>query len=241
MRVIVFPDNRTIKMSRKSKITCSAFAVIAMFAASVASGAPSRTNWLQTFTVSDQGGHIIGNPLAPKRVVEYLSYTCGHCATFEKTESAPFKAQYIATGKANLEIRNYVLNAVDLTAAVVARCGGKGRFFGNHKHLFATQNIWLAKAGNISAASQAKLKAEDYAGFMTGAYIETGLSNIMQQRGITLAQGKACLADPAALKAVLDMTEKGSQLGVNGTPTFVVNGEIQPNIHDFQSLKSKLN
>lgn len=241
MREIDIRENRTSKMSSVSKIAFSALAVIALFTTSVATGAAARKNWLLTISFSDQGGHIIGNPAAPNKVVEYLSYTCGHCASFENSESAPFKAQYVATGKASLEIRNYVLNALDLTAAMLARCGGKGRFFGNQKHLFATQNAWLSKSGNISAATQAKLKAQDYAGFMTGVYVEIGLAKIMQQRGIALAQGKACLADPDALRLILAMADKGNELGVNGTPTFFVNGEIQPDVHDFKSLKSKLN
>ncbi len=202
--------------------------------------APAKTNWLVNFTVTDKGAHVIGNPAAPNKVVEYLSYTCGHCAEFELKEAPAFKAQYVATGKASLEIRNMLLNPIDLTAAMLARCGGKGRFFGNQKHLFATQSVWLGKTKNISAATQAKLKAEDYAGFMTGVYTEIGLDTIMQQRGITAVQGKACIADKAALKAVLDMTDAGGAAGVTGTPSFMINGVLQDHIHNFAELKAKL-
>ncbi len=202
--------------------------------------APAKTNWLVNFTVTDKGAHVIGNPAAPNKVVEYLSYTCGHCAEFELKEAPAFKAQYVATGKASLEIRNLLLNPIDLTAAMLARCGGKGRFFGNQKHLFATQSVWLGKAKNISAATQAKLKAEDYAGFMTGVYTEIGLDTIMQQRGITPVQGKACITDKAALKAVFDMTDAGSAAGVTGTPSFMINGVLQDHVHSFAELKAKM-
>lgn len=202
--------------------------------------AQAKPNWLLTFTVTDKGAHIVGNPAAPNKVVEYLSYTCGHCADFEANEAPAFKAQYIATGKASLEIRNYVLNAYDLTAAMLARCGGKGRFFGNQKHLMATQKVWLGKTGNISAATKAKLPAEDYHGFMAGAYTELGLGPIMQQRGISPTQAKACLADQAALKTVLDMTDAGAALGVSGTPSFMINGVLQDHVHNFAELKAKM-
>lgn len=202
--------------------------------------APAKTNWLLNFTVTDQGAHVIGSPAAPNKVVEYLSYTCGHCAEFELKEAPAFKAQYVATGKASLEIRNLLLNPIDLTAAMLARCGGKARFFGNQKHLFATQSVWLGKAKNISAATQAKLKAQDYAGFMTGVYAEIGLDSIMQQRGISPVQGKACINDKAALKAVLDMTDAGGAAGVTGTPSFMINGVLQDHVHSFAELKAKL-
>ncbi|MFN0045727.1 MAG: thioredoxin domain-containing protein [Sphingorhabdus sp.] len=202
--------------------------------------APAKNNWLLTFNVSDKGAHIVGNPSAPNKIVEYLSYTCSHCADFELKESPQLKAQYVATGKASLEIRNLLLNPIDLTAAMLARCGGKARFFGNQKHLFATQSIWLGQTKNISAATEAQLKSADYVGFMTGVYQEIGLVPIMQQRGISPAQAKTCLADKAALKTILAMTDDGTAAGVQGTPSFMVNGVLQDHVHSFDELKTKL-
>ncbi len=202
--------------------------------------APPKSSWLTTVNVTEKGAHVVGNPAAPNKVVEYLSYTCGHCADFEIKEAPVFKAQYVATGKASLEIRNMLLNPIDLTAAMLARCGGKGKFFANQKHLFATQAVWLGKTKNISAATQAKLKTEDYAGFMTGVYSEIGLGPIMQQRGINPAQAKTCLADKAALNTVLEMTDAGSAAGVTGTPSFMINGVLQDHVHNFAELKAKL-
>lgn len=230
-------------MGRKMPVSRKHLAIALAGAAALAASslyAQAKPNWLATFTVTDKGAHIIGNPAAPNKVVEYLSYTCGHCADFEAKEAPSFKTQFVAPGKASLEIRNYVLNAYDLTAAMLARCGGKGRFFGNQKHLMATQSVWLGKTGNISAATKARLQAEDYHGFMAGAYTELGLGPIMQQRGIGPAQAKTCLADKAALKAVIDMTDAGSALGVSGTPTFLVNGELQAHMHSFAELKATM-
>lgn len=211
-----------------------------MVGAVTAYSAPAKPNWIMVFTMSDKGSHIIGNPAAPIKVVEYMSYTCGHCATFETNDAPVFKSQYVTTGRASFEIRNLVLNPVDLTAAMLARCGGKARFFGNHKHLLATQKTWLADTDKISKATDAKLQTEDFEGYMIGVYTETSLAKIMQQRGITPAQGKACLADKAALKAVIEMSHEGTTLGIHGTPTFMVDGRLDGELHNWQSLKSKL-
>ena len=202
--------------------------------------APAPSKWLSTVTVTAKGAVVLGNPAAPNKVVEYLSYTCGHCADFEANESPAFKAQFVSTGKASLEIRNMVLNPVDLTAAVLARCGGKGKFFGNHKQLLSTQSVWLGKTKNISAATQAKLKAQDFSGFMIGTFDEIGLGPIMQQRGITPAQAKACLADKAAFNAVVGMTDAGAKLGVRGTPSFLINGVLQDHVHSAAELAALL-
>jgi len=232
---------RNKNMSQFSKLRRIGLAGSILISAVAAYSAPAKPNWLLTFAVTDQGSHIIGNPAAQTKIVEYMSYTCGHCASFENNDVPQLKTQYIANGKASLEIRNFVLNPVDLTAAMLARCGGKGRFFGNHKHLLATQKTWLGKTGNISKATDAKLQTEDYVGYMTGVYVETGLSAIMQQRGISPTQGKACIANKPALDAILAMSDEGAKLGIDGTPSFLINGKLQDHMHDYNSLKSKLN
>lgn len=222
-------------MLRLKKYVAAAFVgVTAISAGLIAAPAPSK--WLSTVTVTAKGAHVLGNPTAPNRVVEYLSYTCSHCADFENNEAPAFKAQFVSSGKASLEIRNMVLNPVDLTAAMLARCGGKAKFFGNHRLLFATQPDWLAKTKNISAATQAKLKAQDYTGFMIGVYNEIGLGPIMQKRGITPVLAKACLADKAAFNTIVNMTDAGSALGVKGTPSFLVNDVLQDHVHNAAEL-----
>lgn len=222
-------------MVRMKKYLAAAFISVTAISAGLFAGPPPN-KWMSTVTVTAKGAHVLGNPAAPNKVVEYLSYTCSHCADFETNESPAFKTQFVATGKASLEIRNMVLNPIDLTAAVLARCGGKAKFFGNHKQLLATQSVWLGKAKNISAAMQAKLKAQDYTGFMIGTFDEIGLAPIMQQRGITPAQAKACLANKATFKTIVDMTEAGSALGVRGTPSFVVNDVLQDHVHSTAEL-----
>lgn len=220
----------------KKYLPAALVGVVAISAGLIAAPAPSK--WLSTVTVTAKGAHVLGNPAAPNKVVEYLSYTCGHCADFENKEAPGFKAQFVSSGKASLEIRNMVLNPVDLTAAMLARCGGKAKFFGNHRLLFATQPEWLAKTKNISAATQAKLKAQDYTGFMTGVFNEIGLGPVMQKRGITPVQAKACLADKAAFNTIVNMTEAGSALGVKGTPSFLVNDVLQDHVHNAAELSA---
>ena len=201
--------------------------------------APAKPAWLLTFTVSPVGGHIIGNPAAPTKLVEYASYTCGHCGQFETTEAPMLKSQYIANGNVSFEIRNLVRDEIDLTAAMLARCGGKGRFFGNHRHLMATQAVW-ADDSKISSASVAKLQANDLFGFMLAAHTELGLDKVMQARGITAAKAKACVTDAVALDQILAMTDEAvGPLGLTGTPSFLVNDK-PVDAYDVASLKPHL-
>jgi len=38
--------------------------------------APAGTTWRETVTVTPDGGHLVGNPNAPIKLVEYGSLTC---------------------------------------------------------------------------------------------------------------------------------------------------------------------
>jgi protein-disulfide isomerase len=213
-------------------------ALVLIGSAALAS-APAKPAWLLTFTVSPVGGHIIGNPAAATKLVEYASYTCGHCGSFETNDAPALKNQFVAGGKFSFEIRNLVRDEVDLIAAMLARCGGKGRFFGNHRHLMATQAQW-ADDSKITPATIAKLQAEDIFGFMVSAHTELGLDKVMLARGVTKAQSKVCLTDAAALDAILKMTDEAvGPLGIKGTPAFMVNDKIV-DAHDLMSLKPLL-
>ncbi len=232
--------NMDIIMNRKF-ILGAATAVLLLSASSVSSKPVTKTNWLQTFTVSTKGGHIIGNPAAPTKVVEYASYTCSHCAAFEANDVPLLKSQYISSGKVSFEIRNLARDPIDLTVAVLARCGGKGKFFGNHKMLMANQSGILSKANTISDATNEKLKVQDFTGFMIGAYTELGLVKYMAARGITDAQAKTCLSDKSAFDAVIAMTNEATgPLKMQGTPTFMVNDKIASEVHNLASLKPLL-
>jgi hypothetical protein len=49
---------------------------------------------------------LLGNPRnAPVKLVEYISYTCPHCAHFEAESDAQLRIGFIATGKGSIEVR----------------------------------------------------------------------------------------------------------------------------------------
>jgi protein-disulfide isomerase len=220
-------------LSRKILLLAGAIATLAGTAQIAAQAKP---NWQLTFSLSAKGGHIVGNPAAANKIVEYASYTCGHCAEFEEKDAPLVKAQLVATGNSSFEIRNLVRDPLDLTAAMLARCGGKGRFFGNHKLLMATQTQW-ADGRKLSKPTIALLDAQNTIAFMQAAYGELGLDKIMAQRGITPVQAKACLANRPAFNAIISMTDEAIDvLKINATPTLFVNGK-KIDGHEFSTLR----
>jgi predicted DsbA family dithiol-disulfide isomerase len=62
---------------------------------------------------------------------------------------------------------------------------------------------------------------------------------VAKDLGLDLSKFKADLKDPAILANILADYQAGPTLGVQGTPTFFINGVIQPSF-DYESLKKAI-
>jgi len=91
--------------------------------------APAGQKWSETVSKTDAGGIVMGNPDAPIKLVEYMSITCSHCKDFGEQAFAELRDTYVESGKVSFEIRNFVRDPLDLSAAILSRCGGEDPFF----------------------------------------------------------------------------------------------------------------
>ncbi|MBT2185973.1 DsbA family protein [Sphingobium nicotianae] len=199
-------------------------------------------NWAATVTPGANGAYVIGNPKA-QRLIEYLSYTCPHCGAFHKeglVGPGGLRTQWLRRGLVSLEVRNFVRDPFDLTAAMLARCGGPARFAANHEALFNNQEAWFKVLQPFSEAEGAKLPADQVAA-MTLIADKTGLFALLARQGLTPAAQRACLADKQALANVLAMTAGSWDVkGFDGTPYFVLNGKSLPDVHTWAALRPLL-
>ena len=139
------------------------------------------------------------------------------------------------------EFRPFVLNSLDVPAAVLAKCGGPGRFFPIAEQLFATQRDWLGKTSSITPAEQQALQAMNPLQQTKILAEKLGLIEFVQQRGISSAKAQACVANAKAIDELVKITDKGvREFKVQGTPTFVINGVTQENTSSWDALKPKL-
>jgi|TARA_R100001244_G_scaffold39766_12_gene36033 protein-disulfide isomerase len=200
-----------------------------------------QTDWTKRVTVSAMGGHVLGNPLAQNRLVEYVSYTCNHCADFEVSSNGPLKTGFVAKGHVSAEVRNYVRDPLDFTAAILARCGGRTKFFGNHNALMASQSVWLKTAQSISPDKQKVWYQGEIIDRLKKIATDIGFYPIMAKRGITKAQADTCLADKSAQDQILAMSKYGSDtVKITGTPSFTINDKLLDGVHNWPALKPRL-
>jgi protein-disulfide isomerase len=206
----------------------------------VAVNAPAG-GWSETTSQTAEGGFVMGNPDAPVKLVEYSSMTCPHCAVFAAEGVPALKANYINSGKVSLEMRNFIRDPVDVTASLLARCGGPGPYFKMTEQLYATQNDWIGKFTSTSAQAQADIgklpENEQYAALAKLG----GLDTFAQERGIPADKAKQCLMDLKARDQLVAMNKKAvDEYNLTGTPTFLINGQAVENAYDWASLEPKL-
>ncbi|MEO9634736.1 MAG: thioredoxin domain-containing protein [Parasphingorhabdus sp.] len=188
--------------------------------------APAGTKWSETVTKTEAGGIVMGNPEAPIKLVEYMSITCSHCKDFGEQGFAPLRDNYVETGRVSFEIRNFVRDPLDLSAAILSRCGGEGPFFPLTEQALGYQATMFEKAQAMGEATYTNiLSAAPETRFVRLAE-QLGLVSFFQQRGISEDQAKACLADTAAAEKLMTDTQKAvDDLDISGTPTFLINGQ----------------
>ena len=103
-----------------------------------AQNAGANGNWLATVERTPVS-HFVGDPDAPVTLTEFVSYTCPHCRDFAMRGEEVLKLGYVRTGEMRFEYRHNAASVVDLTAAMLARCGTPDQFPANHAALMAAQ------------------------------------------------------------------------------------------------------
>jgi protein-disulfide isomerase len=215
-------------------------AIAAAAVLSIAAAPAQRGNWLTTVAVTPTGAHQIGNPAAPVKLVEYVSYTCSHCAHFNKEADVPLRLAYVQPGKVQIEIRHLVRDPIDMTVAMMTNCGTPSRFYLNHTLFLSTQDQWMGRAQKAGPAQQARWNTGANSARFRAIASDMGFYSLMERRGYDRATIDRCFADEALTRRLAAMTAGARDAGVNGTPSFLLNGALLADTHDWQSLKPQL-
>ncbi len=68
----------------------------------------------------------------------------------------------------------------------------------------------------------------------------TGVDEFFRQRGMPASRIQSCLADPAVLDQITAITKRGNDEGVNGTPSFFINGKVVDRAASWAALEPEL-
>ncbi len=170
---------------------------------------------------TEEGFYYKGNPDAPVKVIAFEDFQCPGCAYFTRNLEPILERDYINTGRIQfiyheLPLTNIHPNA--LAAAEAARCAGdQGKFWEMHGQLFANQSVWAPLNSPLNTFS-------GYAGLI----------------GINRADFDACMQAGTHREAILAAAKTASELGVQATPSFSVNGQIVDSGRLFTAVDAAL-
>jgi protein-disulfide isomerase len=181
-----------------------------------------------TVTAADSAyrGAVLGSDSAPVEVNEFADFQCPHCAEFAILQFPTIRDQLIRTGRLRWRLWEFPLGfPFSRVSALAAQCAGEqGRYWEMADALFQHQADWAVHASSDPAG-----KFQDYA----------------KAAGVDLGKYKACVSSKRYAGRIEYSHQAGVALGVNGTPTFFVNGRALDNrkfasSDDFQHLVDSL-
>lgn len=150
-----------------------------------------------------KGQPFMGAEDAPVVLVEFSDYKCGYCQKFFNETLPQIKENYIDTGKVQFVYKDFLLGYEgDYEAALVAECtrdqvGDEG-FFAMHNRIFETIT----------------------SGFDFNRYADYAV-----ELGADRDKFQTCYDSEEFRDEIYGDTEMGKQVGVSGTPGFILNGQ----------------
>ena len=191
-------------------------------------------------TQRTERGHRTGNPEAEAELIEFISYTCSHCADFAKQSDGTLDLAAVGPGDLSVEVRPVIRNYLDLVVTMLVHCGEPEGFKNRHRMYLYAQDDWLKKAISAPQTQQA-IWARGTAEARLSAARSLDLDDMLIGRGVTAPQVNACLADDAAAQAILDNERADrTEFGVTGTPTFALDGKRLEGVHNWPALSGVL-
>ncbi len=167
---------------------------------------------------------ILGDPGAPITVVEFSNYRCPHCRDHALKVLPRLVADYVEPGKVRYVFRTLPFRGQNdvFLASVAAGCA-----FDQAKDRFLDYHLLLFRA------------VKDWAGLEDEALLQK-LTDYARQLSLDPEAFRACLESDEARARVRFDQELAYALGVDGTPTFFVNGEKKVGYMPYETWKEML-
>jgi protein-disulfide isomerase len=164
-------------------------------------------------------GTLLGDPSAPVDVVEFVDYQCPNCARFAAEIEPTLIDEYVATGEMVIDVRNFtIIGEESVTAAMAAECAADQNLYWEYREL-----LFGAQTGeNVGDFTPENLKS-----------IAAEVPGIEQQ------VFDECLDSETHLATVEADSEAAREIGLRGTPGFVVAGQAfsgSPDIEGWREI-----
>ncbi len=150
-----------------------------------------------TYSFNLAGSPFRGSTLADIAIIEFTDYECPYCRQHFATTYKQIRDRYVDTGMVRYYVVDFPLasHAFAFQAAVAARCAGdQGAFWEYHDELFSIRD---SLHGNSFA-------------------------EVAESLDLDMPRFSHCISEPAHQAHVELLLNQAQQIGVSGTPTFLI-------------------
>lgn len=151
-------------------------------------------------------GWVVGEAAAPVTVVEFSDVSCPYCADFHAGTRAELIDEYVPSGKVRWITLSYVSGLYGNSEAllVAAECAGRqGRYEAFLDAAYAEREAWL--------------RAPD-------RELPSVVQGFVAELELDRTAFAECQVDPQVMERLGTVSELAREVGVRGTPTWMVNG-----------------
>ncbi len=156
-----------------------------------------------------------GDADAPVVMIEYGDFRCTFCGKFAREVEPQLEKKYVESGTLRMEWRDFpYLGRESVDAALAARAAQEqGRFWEYHDLLYENQS---------------------------GGFSEEKLVELAREAGLDVERFEGDLASDRFERAVAEDFQKGQEMGISGTPTFVINGRVVAGLQPVEMFEEAI-
>ncbi len=166
-----------------------------------------------------QTKHFKGDPNAPVTILEFSDFQCPYCGRFFAQVEPEINRQSVESGQARVGYIHFAfLGPESLWAAEASECAAdQDAFWEYHDKLFSSQN-----------------------GENKGAFSKDNLKGFAADLGLDTDAFNQCLDGGKYTRYVQSQVDFGRQIGVQSTPTFLVNGIPVVGAQPFEAFQQAI-
>ena len=158
-------------------------------------------------------GFSVGEADAPLTLTVYEDFQCPFCLRYTTTVEPAIVHEYVAEGDLRLEFRNFpILGNESIIAAAGAHCAANENAFWDYADIVFQLQL------DEGQLTDEKLNI--------GRLDTEAVIAIAGQAGLDEEAFEACLTSQETIEALQAHAQSGADIGIRGTPGFVLNGEF---------------
>lgn len=163
--------------------------------------------------------HFKGDASAPVTMIEFGDFQCPFCGRYASATHPQITDQYISTGKVRFGFFNFAFLGSESTwAAEAAECASdQDKYWEYHEKLYGSQ-----------------------AGENQGAFNKDNLKKLAEDLGLNSQTFNDCLDSGKYTALIQSDTSLSSSLGVQSTPTFLINGQSVVGAQPFEVFQQTI-